>query len=89
MKKKQKKFLYKLGLVFLICSLLIWIIPVITPFMPLSMKVKAGIITGSIVLAEVMFWIGALFVGKEVSAKFKGYLYPRNWRKKGAEQEQE
>lgn len=89
MEKKQRKFLYKLGLVFLICSLLIWIIPVITPFMPLSMKVKAGIITGSIVLAEVMFWIGALFVGKEVSTKFKSYLYPQNWRKKGKKQEQE
>nr|WP_285765889.1 transporter suffix domain-containing protein [Peribacillus sp. SI8-4] len=66
---------------FLIISLLTWIIPVITPFTPLSGAAKAGVITGAIVFAEVMFWAGALLVGKEVAAKYKSYLNPKNWRK--------
>ena len=32
--------------------------PLIAPFTPLSTKAKAGIITGAIVFAEVMFWGG-------------------------------
>jgi hypothetical protein len=66
---------------FLIISLLTWIIPVIAPFTPFSTGVKAGVITGAIVFAEVMFWAGALLVGKEVAAKYKGYLNPKNWKK--------
>lgn len=88
-KKQQKSILYKLGMGFLILSLLLWLIPVITPFTSLPTKVKAGAITGSIIIAEVIFWIGALLVGKEVAAKFKGYLNPKNWRKKSEEQQHE
>lgn len=82
--KKQKKTLfYKLGIGLLIISLLLWLIPVITPFTSLPTQIKAGVITGSIIMAEIMFWVGALLVGKEVAAKFKSYLIPKKWRKKG------
>ena len=77
---KKSRF-YKVGMGFLIISLLTWIIPVVAPFTPFSTGVKAGVITGAIVFAEVMFWAGALLVGKEVAAKYKGYLNPKNWRK--------
>ncbi|MGE7758689.1 transporter suffix domain-containing protein [Peribacillus sp. NPDC097895] len=80
-KQVTKSKFYKIGLGFLIVSLLTWIIPVIAPFTPFSTAVKAGVITGAIVFAEVMFWVGALLVGKEVAAKYKGYLNPKNWRK--------
>ncbi|MFJ7753610.1 transporter suffix domain-containing protein [Peribacillus muralis] len=80
-KEVTKSKFYKLGMGFLIISLLTWIIPVIAPFSPLSAAGKAGVITGAIVFAEVMFWAGALLVGKEVAAKYKSYLNPKNWRK--------
>ncbi|MGE7764933.1 transporter suffix domain-containing protein [Peribacillus sp. NPDC096540] len=80
-KEVSKSKFYKIGMGFLIISLLTWIIPVIAPFTPFPTKVKAGVITGAIVFAEVMFWVGALLVGKEVAAKFKSYLNPKNWRK--------
>ncbi|MGE7186811.1 transporter suffix domain-containing protein [Peribacillus sp. NPDC006672] len=80
-KEIKKSRFYKVGMGFLIISLLTWIIPVIAPFTPVSTGVKAGVITGAIVFAEVMFWAGALLVGKEVAAKYKGYLNPKNWKK--------
>src|SRR5690606_13167541 len=70
-KKQQKRIVYKLGIGLLILSLIVYLIPVITPFTPLTTKIKAAIITGSIIIAEIMFWIGALLVGKEAAAKFK------------------
>lgn len=82
-KKRKKAFIYKLGIGLIVLSLSLWLVPVIIPFTPLSMKAKAGIITGSLIVAEVMFWIGAVLVGKEVAAKFKSYLNPANWGKKG------
>ncbi|MEC0092101.1 transporter suffix domain-containing protein [Paenibacillus macquariensis] len=81
-KKQKKSLFYKLGTGLLITSLSLWLIPVITPFTPLPTQIKAGIITGSIIIAEIMFWIGALLVGKEVASKFKSYLNPKNWRRK-------
>ncbi|MEG6520797.1 transporter suffix domain-containing protein [Desulfotomaculum sp. 1211_IL3151] len=80
-KGQNKSILYKLGMGLLILSCILWLIPLIVPFMSLPTMVKAGIITGSIIVAEIMFWSGALLVGKEVVAKFKRYLNPKNWRK--------
>ena len=85
----KKKLFYKLGIGLLITSLLVWLIPVITPFTSLPTQIKASIIAGSIIIAEIMFWLGALFVGKEVATKFKSYLNPQKWLKKGEEQKHE
>ncbi|GEL05154.1 transporter suffix domain-containing protein [Rummeliibacillus sp. G93] len=78
---KEKKFVYKLGIGLLIFSMILWLIPVMTPFFPISTKLKAGIITSVLIIAEIIFWIGALLVGKEAAAKFKSYLNPNTWKK--------
>ncbi|WP_155593877.1 transporter suffix domain-containing protein [Lysinibacillus cavernae] len=88
-KKTQKSFTYKLGIGIIIFSLSLWLIPIITPFTPIPTKLKAGIIPGSIVVAEIMFWVGALLVGKEAANKFKSYLNPKKWREKGDTQKNE
>ena len=87
--EKQKSIAYKLGIGIIIFSLSLWLIPIITPFTPIPTKVKAGIIPGSIIVAEILFWLGALLVGKEVANNFKGYLNPKKWREKGDTQKNE
>lgn len=52
-------------------------------------KSKGRIIPGSIIMAEILFWLGALLVGKEVANKFKSYLNPKKWREKGDTQKNE
>ncbi|MGE7661159.1 transporter suffix domain-containing protein [Peribacillus sp. NPDC097197] len=81
-KKERKKKYYKIGMFLLMLSLLTWLIPVVAPFTPFSTNIKAMIIGGAIIIAEIMFWVGAILVGKEVAARYKSYLHPKNWRKK-------
>ena len=79
----QKPWIYKLGVIFIVSSILIWILsPVAIPFLPLSNKVKAISITCSLVLGEVIFWIGVLMVGKEVANKIRKSVNPKIWIKK-------
>lgn len=80
--ENKKSFTYKLGIGVIIFSLSLWLVPIVTPFTPIPTKVKAGLIPGSIIVAEIMFWLGALLVGKEVANKFKSYLNPKKWREK-------
>ncbi|MEA5531541.1 transporter suffix domain-containing protein [Dolichospermum sp. UHCC 0684] len=65
----------KLGLGLIIISFLPWlIIAVIVPFLPISLAQKAILVPVLLVLAEVLFWLGALLVGKEVVQKYRRYL---------------
>ncbi|GAA0592798.1 hypothetical protein GCM10009001_06110 [Virgibacillus siamensis] len=89
-KKNQKKSIsYKFGIALLIIAVLCWLIAAVTTLMPFSFTVKASIITGSLIIGEILFWIGALLVGKEVVSKYKCYLNPKNWWKKGERQKHE
>jgi uncharacterized membrane protein len=81
--KNKKKVLYNLGIALIFASFALWIIPFAAPFAPVSAKSKAGIISGAVIVAEVLFWAGVLLVGKEVAKKIRGYVNPMNWRKKG------
>jgi len=78
----KNKLLYKLGWLLIMISFVCWGVIVILPFFPLSLSFKTASITFAVILAEVLFWIGAVFVGKEVVAKYKAQLHPKNWRKK-------
>ncbi|MGG0658506.1 transporter suffix domain-containing protein [Rummeliibacillus pycnus] len=78
----KNKLLYRLGWLFIFISCLFWVLIVIVPFLSFSAGVKAAVITAFVVLGEIFFWIGALFVGKEVISKYKSNLNPLTWRKK-------
>jgi len=86
-KKHNKSILYRFGIGLLILAVLFWIIAAIAPFTPFSIMVKTGIVTGSLIIGEILFWIGAVIVGKEVVTKYKSYLNPKNWRKKRRKQQ--
>ncbi|QYX31592.1 transporter suffix domain-containing protein [Sphaerospermopsis torques-reginae] len=65
----------KLGLVLIIVSFLPWLaIALILPFLPLAVAQKALLVPALLVLAEVIFWLGALLVGKEVIQRYRRYL---------------
>ncbi|MBP5976916.1 transporter suffix domain-containing protein [Brasilonema sp. CT11] len=73
----------KLGLVLIIFSFLPWLaIPLIVPFLVLSVSQKALLVPVLLVIAEVLFWLGVLLVGKEVAHRYRRYLSFRYvWKK--------
>ncbi|HDX9627725.1 TPA: transporter suffix domain-containing protein [Bacillus cereus] len=81
--KQKKPLLFKVGIGLLVIYVLLWASALIIPFTSLSTQIKAIVIPGCIVIGEILFLIGAVFVGKEVVAKYKKYLNPKNWRRKG------
>lgn len=63
--KEKKPVLYRIGISLIIFSFFIWAIPAIVPFISVDTNVKVALVTGSLILAEIMFWIGVAIVGKE------------------------
>lgn len=53
----------------------------IIPLFDIPTKSKVILSTTSLVLMEVVFWSGGLLVGKELFAKYKKQLNPKNWFK--------
>jgi len=82
-KKQKKPLLFKVGIGLLIIYVLLWASALMIPFTSLSTQIKAIVIPGCIVIGEILFLIDAVFVDKEVVAKYKKYLNPKNWRRKG------
>lgn len=80
--KPKKPILYKIGIVLLILSSVLWLAPLLVPFTSLPAYTKAVMISSALICAEVMFWVSVLLLGKEAVKKYKNYLNPRNWRKK-------
>lgn len=54
----------------------------IIPFFDLPTKTKVIASSTSLVLMEVVFWLGGIMVGKELFARYKKQLNPRNWFRK-------
>ncbi|ABO66863.1 transporter suffix domain-containing protein [Geobacillus thermodenitrificans] len=78
--KQRRPVMYRIGIGLIIASFVVWIIPPLAPFLPLSAAGKTLVATGAIVAAEIMFWIGAVLVGKEAAAKLRKYWNPKHWR---------
>lgn len=85
--QKKKKLLFNIGIVLMVLWGVFWGIALVIPFLPLSTTAKTVLVPSSIIIGEVLFLIGAVFVGKEVVAKYKSYLNPKNWRKNKDEDE--
>jgi uncharacterized membrane protein len=64
-----------LGLVLIVVSFLPWVaIAVLVPLLPLSIAQKAVLVPVLAVVAEVIFWLGLLLVGKEAARRYRRYL---------------
>jgi hypothetical protein len=67
--------MHKLGLILIVVSFLPWFaIPLVVPFLPLSVTQKAASVPVLLVVAEILFWLGVLVVGKEVAQRYRQYL---------------
>ncbi|MEA5621028.1 transporter suffix domain-containing protein [Cronbergia sp. UHCC 0137] len=80
----------KLGLVLIVISFLPWlVIAIIVPFLSISVTQKALLVPGLLVIAEIIFWLGILLVGKELAQKYRRYfsfryfniLFKKFWHK--------
>ena len=56
-------------------------VPVVT-FLPLTTAQKIGLSSGLVVVAEVVFWVAALFVGREMISRYRRFFDPRTWFRK-------
>jgi hypothetical protein len=75
----------KVGIGLIIISFIFFFMIPIVPFVPLTVKMKVILTTTLAIIAEVTFWIGGFFVGKEVIQKYKKYLNPSRFLKKKGE----
>jgi hypothetical protein len=67
----------KLGIILAIASVIPWLLLLVLPFIPLSLTERAIGAAGLLVLAEVMFWVGALLAGHEMVQRFRQKLNPK------------
>jgi hypothetical protein len=64
----------KLGIILAIGSVISWLLLLVLPFLPLSLTERAipvpggfaNVAAGLLVMAEVMFWLGAILTGQEI-----------------------
>lgn len=75
----------KIGIGLIIISFILFFMIPIVPFVPITVKMKLIISTALAIIAEVTFWVGGFFVGKEVIQKYKKYLNPSRFLKKKSE----
>ncbi|MBM7694397.1 hypothetical protein JOC77_003858 [Peribacillus deserti] len=75
----KRKSTFKLGIILLVVSTLIWIAPLLVPFLDVNGKTKLAITAVLLVIAEILFWAGVFFAGKEAAKRFRGYLNPKTW----------
>lgn len=66
------------GFVLIVLSCLVWLAIVAIPLMPFTLAQKTAIVPGLLILGEVLFWAGALLVGKEVAQRYRHWLNPRH-----------
>ena len=56
-------------------------VPVVS-FLPLTTAQKIGLSSGLVIVAEIVFWVAAFFVGREVISHYRRFFDPRGWFRK-------
>jgi len=75
----------KLGIFLMVFSGVFFAATFVIPFLKLPSQTKVIASTTSLILMEIVFWLGGLLVGKELFTKYKKQLNPRNWFSKKEE----
>lgn len=77
--KNTNSLMFKLGVGLIVIACLLWLSLIIIPFLPLTSLAKTGLATSVLIASEVVFWLGAIFTGKEFVQRYKKYFNPKNW----------
>jgi hypothetical protein len=85
---KKSNWKLRTGIVLIIISCIPFLSIPVVPFLHLAAGVKVTLTTVCIVSGEVLFWSGGLLVGKELFAKYKAYLNPVKWFRRGEDRRQ-
>lgn len=80
--EKKYNWRFRLGLVIMIVSVLLFLSLPVIPFLAIESKTKISISTVVFIIAEITFYSGGFLVGKELFSKYKSYMNPKNWFKK-------
>ena len=73
----KKPLRFKFGIALLILYPFMWLFAAIVPFLPLDVGVKAAIVGGDLVAAEIVFVLAVACVGKETYLAIKAKLLKR------------
>ncbi|MDB4334911.1 transporter suffix domain-containing protein [bacterium] len=79
---KKKNWKIRLGILLIILCIPFFLFIPIIPFLEMEAKTKITLSTVSLIIGEVLFWVGGILVGKELVVKYKSYFIPKNWFKK-------
>ncbi|WP_321321879.1 transporter suffix domain-containing protein [Labilibaculum sp.] len=79
---KKKNWIIRVGIFLIIFCIPFFLLIAIIPFLGMEATTKITISTISLIIGEVLFWLGGIMVGKELFSKYKTYLNPKNWFKK-------
>ena len=79
MNAKQRK---TLGISLFIISTIFWLLLFSLPLLPFKGKMLITAGTICFVMGEILFYLSVFVLGREIYAKYKTRLHPRNWFKK-------
>jgi hypothetical protein len=81
----MKGWKFKLGIVLIIISVMLFLTLFSMPFIAIGTKYKITISTALLIAGETTFWVGTIFLGKEVWNKYKSFIKSAYWpnKKKG------
>jgi len=82
----QTGWIARVGVASIVLSLVLWLGLLAVPFLALPAAQKAAWAGGIVVVAEVLFWVGALLAGKELAQRLRSTFNPMHWwqRSRGA-----
>ena len=66
----------------LVVPVVLWTAALVVPFLPLATAVKVWLAPGFAGAAEVVFWVSAFFLGREIASCYRRMLDPRSWFRK-------
>lgn len=80
-KKHKHKGKFKWGIVLLIIGTAMYGVAALSGFLPIDLKLKGILITGIILIGEIINLLAVVLLGKEVVKRYRSYLNPKNWFK--------
>jgi hypothetical protein len=78
----KDKLQQRLGLSAILVSCALWATVAIIPLLALGSTQTTIAIAVSLLVSELLFWLGILLVGKQIAERYRQQLDPRYWLNK-------